>query len=254
VDLVRNLAHIPGIADLSMTTNGILLPRYASELAEAGLRRVNVSLDTLRPERFRRITRRGHLEDALTGIEAGRQAGLEPIKINTVVIRGTNDDEVVDIALKTIEAGWNVRFIEWMPVGNGIVALGDWRDQVVTVDEMRKKIEASLGTLEPAEMSAGGGPAFYYRLPGARGTLGFITPITEHFCHLCNRLRLTADGKLRLCLLSDQELDLRTPLRQGASIEQIRDLLRTGIKGKPLQHHLDDLQLPEKRGMSQIGG
>jgi len=254
VGLVHKLARIPGVDDLAMTTNGILLSRYATDLAEAGLQRVNVSLDTLRPERFRRITRLGRMENVLEGMEAARQAGLEPIKINTVVIRGMNDDEVVDLARKTMEAGWNVRFIELMPVGNGVLADGGWRERVVTGKEIRQQIEAVLGELEPAKMSAGGGPARYYRLPGAKGTLGFITPISEHFCYRCNRLRLTADGQLRPCLLSDQEIDLRTPLRQGAGVAQIKGLLLKGIESKPMQHHLDECQLPENRAMSEIGG
>jgi cyclic pyranopterin phosphate synthase len=229
VALVRSLAHIPGIDDLAMTTNGILLSRYAADLAEAGLQRVNVSLDTLRPERFHSITRLGRLEDVLAGMEAAQRAGLEPVKINAVVIRGMNDDEVVDLARKTMGAGWNVRFIEPMPVGNGVLADGEWRERVVTKKEIQRRIEAALGELEPAKMSVGNGPARYYRLPGAKGTLGFITPISEHFCYRCNRLRLTADGQLRPCLLSDYEIDLRTPLRQGADVAQIKELLLQGI-------------------------
>jgi cyclic pyranopterin phosphate synthase len=253
-DLVRMLARIPGVDDLAMTTNGVLLSRYAPALAEAGLQRVNVSLDTLRPERFQHITRLGRLDDVLAGIEAARQAGLEPIKINTVVVRGMNDDEVVDLARKTMKAGWNVRFIELMPVGNGVLADGECRDRVVTATEIRQKIEAALGALEAAKVSVGNGPSRYYRLPGAKGTLGFITPISEHFCYRCNRLRLTADGQLRPCLLSDQEIDLRTPLRRGASVAEIRELLLEGIESKPLRHHLDERRMPANRVMSEIGG
>jgi cyclic pyranopterin phosphate synthase len=254
VDLVHMIAQVPGVDDLAMTTNGILLPRYAAALAEAGLQRVNISLDTLRPERFHHITRRGRLEDVLAGMEAAQAAGLAPIKINTVVIRGMNDDEVVDLARKTAESAWNVRFIELMPVGNGMLTEGGWRERVVTGKEIRRRIELSLGALEPAKMSAGSGPARYYRLPAASGTLGFITPISEHFCYQCNRLRLTADGQLRPCLLSDDEIDLRTPLRQGANVEHIKDLLMRGIESKPMNHHLDQCQLPENRVMSEIGG
>ncbi len=254
VDLVRLLAHVPRVDDLAMTTNGILLARYAAALAEAGLQRVNVSLDTLRPERFQRIARRGKLADVLEGIEAARRVGLEPVKINTVVIRGMNDDEVVDLARKTMEAGWNLRFIEMMPVGNGTLADDDWRERVVTGGEIRQRIEAALGELEPAKVSVGGGPARYYRLPGASGTLGFITPISEHFCYACNRLRLTSDGQLRPCLLSDQEIDLRTPLRNGADVLEIRALLLQGIERKPMHHHLDECLMPEGRVMSEIGG
>ncbi len=255
VDLVRMLAGIPGIDDLAMTTNGILLARYAEELAEAGLHRVNISLDTLDPARFRRITRRGDLADVLAGIEAARQAGLRPIKINTVVIRGLNDDEVVDLARKTLEASWwNIRFIELMPVGDGELMDTAWEEQVVTAQESREQIEAALGELEPVKMRVGSGPARYYRLPGAKGTLGFITPISEHFCYKCNRLRLTADGQLRPCLLSDQEVDLRTPLRQGASANKIQALIVEGINRKPMRHHLQEHVRPEERAMSEIGG
>ncbi|MFQ6100155.1 MAG: GTP 3',8-cyclase MoaA [Anaerolineae bacterium] len=254
VDLAHALARVPGVDDLAMTTNGVLLARYATALARAGLQRVNVSLDTLRPERFQCITRGGQLEDVLAGMEAARQAGLEPIKINTVVVRGMNDDEVVDLAEKTMGAEWNVRFIELMPVGNGVLVDGGWRERVVTAAEIRQQIEAALGELEPAKLSVGGGPARYYRLSGAKGTLGFITPISEHFCYRCNRLRLTADGQLRPCLLSDKEIDLRTPLRQGAGVAQIKALLLRGIEVKPMEHHLDECQKPEKRVMSEIGG
>jgi cyclic pyranopterin phosphate synthase len=252
VELVRKCARIPGVDDLAMTTNGTLLARYATDLAAAGLRRVNVSLDTLRPARFRRITRCGQIEDVLAGMEAAREAGLEPIKINAVVIRGMNEDEVVDFARKTVDEAWNVRFIELMPIG--ISNLESLISNLVTAAEIRETIEAAMGKLEPAKVSAGNGPARYYRLPGAAGTLGFITPISEHFCAHCNRLRLTADGQLRPCLLSDQEIDLRRPLRQGAGVEQIKGLLLEGIACKPAQHHLDECLLPENRVMSEIGG
>ena len=255
VDLVRKIARIPGIDDLAMTTNGILLARYARDLADAGLDRVNISLDTLDPECFRRITRRGDLADVLAGINAARQAGLRPIKINTVVIRGLNDDDVVDLAAKTLEADWwNIRFIELMPIGNAGLIDSAWEQQVVTAHEIRGRIEAALGNLEPAKMPIGGGPARYYRLSGGRGTIGFITPISEHFCYRCNRLRLTADGQLRPCLLSDQEIDLRTPLREGADADTIKSLIVEGINRKPMRHHLDEHVHPEGRAMSEIGG
>jgi cyclic pyranopterin phosphate synthase len=253
-DLVRLVASVPGIDDLAMTTNGILLGRYAAELAEAGLGRVNISLDTLRPERFERITRCGKLEDALSGIRAAREAGLTPVKINTVVVRGLNDDEVVDFARKSLAGEWHIRFIELMPFGTGGMIDEEWRERFVTAAEVRDRIEAALGPLEPARMSIGGGPARTYRLPGAQGTLGFITPISEHFCYHCNRLRLTADGQLRPCLMSDEEIDLRTPLREGAGVDQIKALLRAGIECKPRQHHLVEQSTAEKRAMSEIGG
>jgi cyclic pyranopterin phosphate synthase len=253
-DLVKLLINVPGIDDLSLTTNGLFLPRYAQVLAKAGLNRVNISLDTLREERFAAITRRGRLQDALDGIEAAHQAGLEPVKINSVVIRGLNDDEVVDLARKSVNDGWHIRFIEWMPVGETASPGYAWNDAVVTAAEIRRTIETALGTLQVARVPTGAGPARYYRLPGAKGTVGFITPISEHFCQKCNRLRLTADGQLRPCLLSDHEIDLRTPLRAGAGVDEIETLLVKGIAAKPEQHHLRELASAEKRVMSQIGG
>lgn len=252
VELVRMLTRVPGVDDLAMTTNGILLAGYAAELAATGLQRVNISLDTLRPERFVRITRGGNLADVLAGMNAARQAGLTPVKVNTVVMRGLNDDEVVDFARQTVEAGWHVRFIELMPVGNDGLMDGGWRTRVVTAAEIRREIETVLGPLAPAKMS-GGGPARYYRLSNAQGTVGFVTPISEHFCYRCNRLRLTADGRLRPCLLSEREIDLRGPLRQGADVAQIKALILQAIKSKPPEHRLDE-QAPAHLAMSQIGG
>jgi cyclic pyranopterin phosphate synthase len=255
VELVRKIARVEGIDDLAMTTNGVLLSSYAKDLAEAGLRRVNISLDTLDSNRFRHITRRGDLADVLAGIEAARQAGLHPIKINTVVIRGLNDDEVVDLAAKTLEANWwNIRFIELMPVGNGELMSEAWEAKTVTAQEIRRRIEAALGPLQAAKMRVGSGPARYYRLPEGKGTIGFITPISEHFCYRCNRLRLTADGQLRPCLLSDREIDLRTPLREGADAEEIKTLIVQGINCKPMRHHIAEHLVPESRTMSEIGG
>jgi cyclic pyranopterin phosphate synthase len=251
VDLVAMIARIPGIDDLAMTTNGILLARCAEELKAAGLHRVNVSLDTLRPERFRTITRLGELSDTLEGIAAAKEAGLVPVKVNTVVIRGLNDDEVVDFARLTYAPDWHVRFIEVMPLGDN----ADWAGNgYMPMGQVRERIEGELGELRPAKLRGGGGPARYYRLPGAEGTVGFITPISEHFCYQCNRLRLTADGKLRPCLLSDYEIDLRTPLRQGASAEEIKALIIEGIRNKPERHHLSEQVIPQGRAMSEIGG
>lgn len=254
VDLVATLAGIPGIDDLSMTTNGTLLAKVAEQLATAGLHRVNISLDTLQPERFTLITRRGSLEDVLLGIQAAHHFHLTPIKINTVVMRGVNDDEVVDLALKTITDGWNLRFIEWMPVGESASEGANWEVQLVTEDEIRKRIENELGTLEVANDIKGAGPARTYRLPGAQGTLGFISAVSQHFCAQCNRLRLTADGQLRPCLLADNEIDLRTPLRNGAGIEELEGLLKQAIGAKPQSHNLDQAARVKNRAMSQIGG
>lgn len=252
VELVRMIAQVAGIDDLSMTTNGILLSRYARELKSAGLHRVNVSLDTLRPERFHHITRLGHLEDALAGIEAAERVGLQPIKINMVVMRGFNEDEIIDFARLTRERAWHVRFIEVMPVG-GTAGLATMEH--VPMAAVRTQIEEALGTLAPADgLARGNGPARYYRLDGAIGTIGFIAAVSEHFCFRCNRLRLTADGRLRPCLLSDEEVDVRAALRQGASLEELQALLRAAIEHKPAGHNLAQGQIPVGRGMSEIGG
>ena len=252
VDLVEMIAGVPGIDDISMTTNATLLPRYADDLKRAGLHRVNVSLDTLRPERFQQITRLGRLEDVLAGIDAAARAGLQPIKINCVVMRGVNDDEIVDFARLTLAQPWHVRFIEVMPLG---ATAGLAKMEHLPVSEVRARIEESLGALIPAEKGdRGNGPARYYRLEQAVGTVGFISAVSEHFCFSCNRLRLTADGKLRPCLLSDQEIDLRQALRRGADSEVLQALLRTAIERKPAGHHLAEDMVPSERQMSQIGG
>jgi len=252
VDLVALLARVPGIDDLSMTTNGTLLADKAAALVEAGLDRVNVSLDTLKPDRFSQITRRGHLEDALRGIEAAKCAGLNPVKVNMVVIRGLNDDEVVDFARLTLSEGWHVRYIEMMPLG----ANPDWdASQHVPMREIQTRVTEALGPLQPATVLKGNGPAKYHRIAGAKeGTIGFISPVTEHFCNWCNRLRLTADGRLRPCLLSDTELDVRSIVRSGKDVAAVRELLQEAIRLKPRQHHLEACAAPSGRTMSEIGG
>jgi len=250
-DLVRLIAAIPGVDDIAMTTNGTLLACHADALVAAGLRRVNVSLDTLRPERFHQITRRGTPTDVWAGIEAAQRVGLRPIKLNNVVIRGLNEDEVTDFARMTLAHPWNVRFIEVMPLGANAAWAGDG---YVPMAEVRTRIEALFGALEPAGEPAGNGPARYFRIPGAAGTLGFITPVSEHFCFSCNRLRLTADGKLRPCLLSDAEIDLRTPLRAGATQQELAELLLSGIRVKPEGHDLAGGKAPVTRVMAEIGG
>ena len=247
-DLVAMLSAIEGIDDISMTTNAELLERHADDLKASGLRRVNVSLDSLRSIRFRRITRVGSLGHVLRGIDAARRAGLGPVKTNTVVIRGTNDDEVIDFARLTLDGDWHVRFIEYMPFANGACQANDL---LVTVAEMKERIEI-LGPLEPA-FGSGGGPAKYFRLPGAKGTIGFISPVSDHFCRACNRLRLTADGRLRPCLFSDSEVDLRGPLRQGAGIGDIKRLIREAVSSKPEGHRLK-AGVTCERFMAQIGG
>lgn len=245
--LVQMLAQIKTIDDISLTTNGILLARYAARLKAAGLRRVNVSLDTLKADKFKHITRGGNIDDVLKGIEVARSVGLNPIKINMVVMFGVNDDELVDFAMRTIHDEWHVRFIEHMPFVEG-----NTHSSFVPVSEMREHL-AVLGKLEPCSFK-GNGPAKYFRLPGAKGTVGFITPVSEHFCFNCNRLRLTADGKLRLCLLSEEEIDLRQPLRNGMSSAELKKLIEEAVARKPLRHNLAEGQVPQNRPFSQVGG
>jgi len=249
---VRMVAQTPGIDDLSMTTNGTLLARHARALAEAGLQRVNISLDSLRPERFRQITRRGQLADVWAGLEAARANGLTPIKFNMVVIRGMNDDEISDFARRTITHGWHVRFIELMPIGANV----DWAASgSVSIPEMRARIETEVGPLTAVHGPTGNGPARYYQLPGAEGTIGFIGALSDHFCGTCNRLRLTADGHLRPCLLSDYEIDLRPALRDSLDLEAVKSILAQAIRSKPAHHHLGEaLSPPQERTMAQIGG
>ena len=248
-DLIKMIAGIDTIKDIALTTNGTLLTKYAADLKAVGLQRVNVSLDTLKPERFRQITRCGELEETLKGIESAEKAGLNPVKINMVVMAGVNDDELPDFARKTIKDGWHVRFIEHMPVnGEGSNSIS-----LVSVKEMKKRLDF-LGKMEPFKLDKGNGPAKYFRYPDANGTVGFITPVTEHFCYQCNRLRLTADGKLRLCLLHEDEIDLREPLRAGASVEELKTLITKAIAAKPKEHQLADGTIHKGRPFSQVGG
>ena len=248
---VGMVASTPGIDDLALTTNGTLLARHATALKEAGLQRVNVSLDTLQPDRFQMLTRRGHLGDTLAGLDAARRAGLDPVKINMVVVRGLNDDEIGDFARKTQSDGWHVRFIELMPIGGSAEWAGDG---VVGLTEVRARVEAALGPLKPVRGPTGNGPARYYRQPTAQGTVGFISARSEHFCSTCNRLRLTADGRLRPCLMSSHEIDLRSRLRAGADQDEIRLLIADAIQHKPERHHLDEALAPRDRTMAEIGG
>jgi GTP 3',8-cyclase len=249
-ELVKMLSQIKGIQELSLTTNGTLLKDYAAALRQAGLSRINVSLDTLKADKFQYITRLGKLKDVLAGIEAAKEAGFCPVKINMVVIRGINDDEVLDFARMTYEDGWHVRFIELMPF-KGVA-------EFVPSAELRQRI-ALVGKLEPRPDSigiTGNGPAMYYRLAGAKGTIGFISPLTElSFCSRCNRIRLTSDGKLRPCLLGDDEIDLKMPLRNNASMEELKRLILEAVASKPERHHLQGSNARVvKRRMSQIGG
>jgi cyclic pyranopterin phosphate synthase len=251
VEIVRQIAHVEGIRDIAMTTNAILLPQLAEPLARAGLDRVNISLDTLDPKKFRFITRWGDLDKVLAGVEAAEAAGLQPIKINAVVTRGFNDGEVADLARLTLDRAWDIRFIELMPFGSE----ADFaQSAVVRSSETRQRIEAMLGPMAEVPGHDPRDPARPYRLAGARGTIGFISSVSEPFCGSCNRLRLTADGKLRLCLLRDGEYDILTPLRSGMPVETLKQEILAAAYYKPWGHGLPDGEIPQSRLMSQIGG
>ena len=253
VDLVREIANTPGIENVSMTTNGVLLPKMADDLKRAGLSRVNISLDTLDPDQFKYITRRGELHQTLDGIKAALEAGFNP-----VTVRSLNQDYLA-FARLSVDRPLHVRFIEYMPVGesSGSDGCGWGPEDVVPNEEVIETINAQareqgLPELVPAgdDKPLGWGPARYWEFPGAKGTVGFISALSNHFCAQCNRVRLTADGKLRPCLFSDLEFDVRTPLRAGDD-DAVREVFATTLRAKPDEHHN---KVGTERGMSQIGG
>ena len=249
--LVAALAAIPGVDDIALSTNGVLLGEQAAGLAAAGLTRANVSLDTLREDRFFAIARRHGLDRVLAGIDAAIAAGLAPIKLNCVVMRGTNDDEIVDFARLTRDRAIFVRFIEVMPVVDNAAMQ---RDAYVSSAELLERI-AAVERIEPVPGPGGNGPARYWAFPGAAGAVGVISPLSHDYCERCNRVRLTADGRLRLCLFGDQELELRGPVRAGASEEELADVFRGGMLIKPERHHLELGEAGSRmRAFSEIGG
>jgi cyclic pyranopterin phosphate synthase len=253
VDIVERLARLPGLRDLAMTTNGILLPRLAARLASAGLRRVNVHIDTLHPGRLQRLMRFGTVEEIWAGIEAAEAVGLRPIKLNVVVTRGYNDEDVVELARLTQTHDWHVRFIELMPLGGGECARLAV-SQYVSNQDTRRRIEEAVGplTLLPDQHPADESQNF--RLGSAPGVIGLISPVSRPYCGNCNRMRLTADGKFHLCLLNDDEIDLRRALRDGADDTAIQNLLLRAVAAKPTGHHLARGVSTEDRSMYQIGG
>lgn len=251
VDLVGEIARTPGVSSLSMTTNGILLARLAQPLAEAGLQRVNISIDTLDPDKFQRLTRWGSLDDVWAGIIAAEEAGLAPIKLNVVVVQGYNEADVVELARLTQTHPWQIRFIEMMPFA-GVTELQ--LKQVVTAQEIMEHIQADLGPMQASNGGKLDGEARTFCFPGAKGEVGFISSVTEPFCAACTRARLTADGRLRLCLLREGEVDLLTPLRAGATLSELRELVLDGIWQKPWGHGLEEGIIPLNRVMNEIGG
>ncbi len=253
VEIVRRIASIQNIEEVSLTTNAMLLERLAQPLADAGLTRVNISLDSLDADKFRRITRGGDLNRVWRGIAAAERAQLAPLKLNTVIVRGLNSDELPALARLTMENDWHVRFIEVMPIGNA----QDWgegfpapAERYVSVQEMRAQL--STLNLQPETSPISNGPARTFRIPGGLGTVGFISPLGEHFCQDCNRLRLTSDGRLRSCLVLPAEVSLRDAVRSGESLEEF---FQQAVAQKP-EHHdmLAAVPAGSQRGMSQIGG
>ncbi len=253
VRLCRMLADTDGIESLAMTTNGILLKEFAPPLFEAGVRRVNISLDTLKPERFKNITGKDLLSQVLEGVQAAEKVGMNPIKINTVVMRGINDDEIEDLAALTLEKPYHVRFIELMPTQG--YTKEKHHALFVPISEMIHRINR-IEKLQLIDKDPSFGPAMLYSFPGAPGKVGFIAPMSRHFCKTCNRLRLTADGKLRTCLFSEEEIDIKGLLRQGASMQALSDVIKHAARSKPQQHHLNDIapKIPSDRTMRAIGG
>jgi cyclic pyranopterin phosphate synthase len=251
VDLVREIARVPGVDSLSMTTNGVLLSRLASNLAKAGLQRVNFSLDTLDPDKYKRITRWGILEDVWAGIRAAEDAGLTPVKINSVLMGEHSQDDVVELARLTLDHPWHVRFIEMMPIG---VTADSQFLQIMSADSIKSWIESALGTLEIVNNGNLDGEALLYRFYKGKGVIGFIKSVTQPFCAVCTRVRITADGKLRLCLLSEKEVDLMTPLRSRVPWMELRQIVLEGIWQKPWGHQLAEGAIPAGRAMSEIGG
>ncbi len=251
VDFVSWLSEIDEIKDLSLTTNGMLLKDFACDLKRAGLKRVNISLDTLIKEKFNRITRRNGYEQVWEGIREALKVNLTPIKINMVAIRGLNDDEIESFARLTFTLPLTVRYIEYMPSGHG----EEWGEgEILTIPRIKNRLE-KIGQLIPIPPDQWDGPARRFRLDGAIGEIGLIGPVSDHFCAHCNRLRLTPDGKIRTCLFSDEEIDVKQFLRNGGSDEDLRKQLLMALKTKPERHHINTHQFKKcQRNMSAIGG
>lgn len=241
-------SQLPGVEDLMVTTNGILLPDLAFDLKAAGVQRVNISMDTMDAERFSKITRGGDVAKVIQGIFRSLEAGLKPVKINVVVVRGLNTDELPSFLTLAKKYPLHVRFIELMPIGIS----SEHRTDFVPIKEMKEL----LGIKDdiPTQEIFGGGPAEYFRPTGFEGSIGFISALSRHFCDTCNRVRLTADGKLRACLHSKHEVDLRETLRNESSDKEVLELLAQAVWHKPAQHHMNEESWDDKRVMSQIGG
>jgi len=253
IEFCRMLGSLPQITDLAVTTNGVLLDVMAEGLKAAGVNRINVSLDTLDPQRYLEITGKDELDRVLKGIKKAAKIGLTPVKINMVPMRGINDDEIITMARWTLKADYDIRFIELMPTSGWARQQHD--DLFISNDEVRRALE-KIGPLNPVPQVKTRGPATYMQLPEARGRIGFIAALSHHFCGSCNRLRLTADGKLRACLFAEDEVDIKGPLRNGASIDRLREILMSTAAAKPKGHTLNDQTAKPINGrvMQAIGG
>lgn len=251
-DFCRRVAGFPGLQSLSLTTNGVLLEELAQDIYHAGIRRINISLDTLQPQKFLSITRRDEFHRVWQGIQAAERVGFKPIKINVVVMRGINDDEVLDLARLTLDRPYHIRFIEFMDINNDSKQL---HKHYVSADEILADLH-SLAPLEKITSRHTNGPARHFRWPEAAGMIGIISPVSNHFCPACNRIRLTADGKLRNCLFSDQEVDIKSALRQSATDAELSQILTDSINDKPEKHRLqsDMFRKCHNRPMVAIGG
>ena len=258
VDFIKKLKEIKKLEDISLTTNGFFLSEYAEKLKDAGLNRVNISLDSLQEEKYKRITRGGSLEKALEGIDSALKAGLLPIKINTVLIRGINDDEVEDFVRLTLGRPLNIRFIEFMLSGEELK--DNYRDKFISVLEIKESL-AEKYSFRPIDINSGNGPAKYYQIKGGQGTIGFITALSQHFCKTCNRIRLTSEGKLRPCLFSNIEIDIKRAIRNTKADDKIirskiiRNNIGEAISIKPEGHRLNEkFSNRDSFKMSKIGG
>ncbi len=251
VQMVRDIAVLPGIDDLALTTNGILFSDMAVELKQAGLNRVNFSMDTMVGEKFKYITRGGNLEKVSEAVFRALELSMEPVKINTVVIKGFNDSEIMDFAALAYKYPLHIRFIEFMPIGDLLF----WnQEKLISVDEIKSKIEQEYELYEGSKIE-GNGPAKYYHMQGGLGTIGFISPMSNHFCGSCNRIRMTADGSLRGCLYENAEVNLKSALLDGASDQELKNLFIKTIKNKAPRHQMNSGWGSEnERKMYQIGG
>ena len=253
VDIARRIASIEGITDVAMTTNAILLPRLAKPLREAGVTRLNIHVDTLDSERLKRLMRFATRDEVEAGIKAAIDAGFHPIKLNCVVTRDFNDLDVVELVKRAVLNDWHVRFIELMPLGGGEparVALANY----VPTKETKARIEAEFGPLVPLPVVSASDESKNFRFEHGRGVVGFISPVSEPYCGGCNRMRLTADGRFHLCLLNDDEMDVKQTIRTGGGVLAVARILEKAVAAKPTGHRLDEGLSTEDRSMFQIGG